>query len=83
MKQEKQCGELVVSKYLLRILALFQIQERQMVIAYLTSNNEIYQYVIIAAIHLSRYLLSRKSLNRYSHLKRLSNLSKVLELTSE
>lgn len=73
----------MVSKYLLRILALFQIQERQMVIAYLTSNNEIYQYVIIAAIHLSRYLLSRKSLNHYSHLKRLSNLSKVLELTSE
>lgn len=46
MKQEKQCGELVVSKYLLRILALLQIRERQMVIAYLTSNNEIYQYII-------------------------------------
>lgn len=81
MKQEKQCGELVVSKYLLRILALFQIRERQMVIAYLTSNNEIYS--IIAAIHLSRYLLSRKSLNCYNHPKRLSNLSKVLELTGE
>lgn len=55
-----------------------------MVIPRFISNSEIYQYIIvIATIHLNKYLLSKKSFNPYKHSKRVSNLFKGLELASD